>query len=1157
MGRCIDEIPTCTYGPYLGPEQDRVVADLSQAKKDKLRADIRTMNILLQGLLRDIYKLINHNTDAMDIWDNVKIDDHESQMYDEFEHFGQHKGENIHDYYVRHLKESNHDQLYAYLKQHKLHANENKMLTERLNQHSHDPLALVSNILALQYPSSSSVTPQPSYIPPVTYQPQFTDNPQLDTSFSPAVELLDNLTKQNGRVVVQNIQRRHNRVQGNTARGVVAASNKGAQYRGAQNEDNIFQADQCDAFDFNVDEAPITQTTFMSNLSSADPVYDKAGPSYDSDTLFEYVQDNKDQVVHSDVSYVPNDAVMIITNDMYEQDTLCVTSNNTVNAFLTAKLARYKKLAETQLTIEQIFWSDDLLKMKAKALKEKDKSTKPITTMTVVENEKVKQHYKELYDSIKLTRTKTIKKTTSLLAKIETLKAQIKGKTKCVTMPDSVKPKVLAPGVKDATAASGSKPRSNTKKDRTLPAKSDKKKVEDHSRKNKSSLKQKNRVDSSISYKRTVYYVEGIGHNLFFVRRFCDSDLEVAFRKHSCYVRDVNGVDLIKGNQVVATACYTKNRSLIHTRHNKTPYELVYDKKPDLKFLHVFGDLCYPTNERPEPIFLTLGQISSGLVPDHVPAAPYVPPTYKDLEILFQPMFNEYFEPPGVEKPVPPAPTAQVPVVSVGVAAGPTIKDNPTTQANNDPFINVFAPEPNFDESSSGDVSSAESTQKFRMDSCDSVDTPMVDRLKVDEDSLGILFDQTRFRSMVGSLMHLTASRPNLVFAVCMCARGYQLNRITIRFTITSSSQQIDSVLSKIEPKNFKSAIIEDCWFQAMQDEIHEFDRLQVWELVPQPDYGNRQEEGIDFEESFVPVARIEAIRIFIANVANRNMTVYQMDVKTAFLNDELKEVYALRAWYDTLSRFLLDNNFSKGAVDLALFTRKTSKHIRLVQIYVDDIIFASTEPKDCDMFSNEMSSKFQMFMMGQMSFFLGLQVSQSPRGIFIYQSKFALEILQKFRMDSCNSVDTPMMDRLKLDEDLSGIPVDQTRFRSMVGSPMYLTASRPDLLFSVCMCARYQAKPTKKHLEALKRVFWYLKGTINWCLWYPKDTVMALTAYADADHAGCQDTKRSTSGSAQFLGDKLILWMRSQLTDYGFDFNKIPLYCDNRSDIALCYNNV
>nr|GEU46047.1 copia protein [Tanacetum cinerariifolium] len=218
----------------------------------------------------------------------------------------------------------------------------------------------------------------------------------------------------------------------------------------------------------------------------------------------------------------------------------------------------------------------------------------------------------------------------------------------------------------------------------------------------------------------------------------------------------------------------------------------------------------------------------------------------------------------------------------------------------------------------------------------------------------------------------------------------------------------------------------------------------------------------------------------------NRNMPIYQMDVKTAFMNGKLKEevyvsqpegfvdpnhpthVYRLkkalyglkqapRAWYDTLSRFLLDNDFSKGAIDPTLFTRKIGKHILLIQIYVDDIIFASTDPKAYDMFSNEMSSKFQMSMMGQMSFFLGLQVSQSLEGIFINQSKFALEILKKFGMDSCDSIDTPTVGRLKLDEDPSGIPVDQTRFRSIVGSLMYLTASRPDLVFIVCMCSRYR----------------------------------------------------------------------------------------------------
>ncbi|GJX65620.1 retrovirus-related pol polyprotein from transposon TNT 1-94 [Tanacetum coccineum] len=292
------------------------------------------------------------------------------------------------------------------------------------------------------------------------------------------------------------------------------------------------------------------------------------------------------------------------------------------------------------------------------------------------------------------------------------------------------------------------------------------------------------------------------------------------------------------------------------------------------------------------------------------------------------------------------------------------------------------------------------------------------------------------------------------------------------------------------------------------------------------------------------------------------------------------------KAFYFWGSSWLLAQGFSKGVVDPTLFIRKTGKHTLHVQIYVDDIIFASTDPKDCDRFSNEMSSKFQMSMMGQISFFLGLQISQNPRGIFINQSKYANEILKKFDLHKSDPVDTPMVERTKLDEDLSGIPVDQTQYRSMIGSLMYLTASRPDLVFAVCMCARYQSKPTKKHLEAVKRVFRYLQGTINMGLWYPKDTAMALTAYADADHAGCQDTRRSTSGSAQFLGDKLvswsskkqtstsissteaeyiamsgccaqILWMRSQLSDYGFAYNHIPLYCDNKSAIALCCNNV
>ncbi|GJT87265.1 retrovirus-related pol polyprotein from transposon TNT 1-94 [Tanacetum coccineum] len=445
----------------------------------------------------------------------------------------------------------------------------------------------------------------------------------------------------------------------------------------------------------------------------------------------------------------------------------------------------------------------------------------------------------------------------------------------------------------------------------------------------------------------------------------------------------------------------------------------------------------------PSPTFLTHGQISSGLISNLVPAAPYVPPINKELEILFQPMFDEYMEPPRVERPISPASAVLVLVNSAGTPSSTTIdqdapspshspsssalqspcshqgitigstiiEDNPFAPVDNNPFVNVFAPNPSSEASSSGDVSSADSTH--------------------------------------------------------ICQPHHHLGK-------WSKDYPLDNVIGNpSRPVSSRKQLATDalwCLYNSVGGQ------------------GYRQEDGIDFEESFAPVARIEAIRIFIINAASKNIIIYQMDVKTAFLNGELKEevyvsqpegfvdpdhlthVYRLKkdlyglkqapqAWYDTLSRFFLDNKFSKGVVDPTLFTQKTGKHILFVQIYVDDIIFASTDPKACDLFSNEMSSKFQMSMMGQMSFFLGLQVSQNPGGIFINQSKFALEILKKFGMDSCDPIDTPMVDRLKLDEDPLGIPVDHTRFRSMVGSLMYLTINRPDLVFAVCMCAREEVE--------------------------------------------------------------------------------------------------
>nr|GEY13178.1 retrovirus-related Pol polyprotein from transposon TNT 1-94 [Tanacetum cinerariifolium] len=283
---------------------------------------------------------------------------------------------------------------------------------------------------------------------------------------------------------------------------------------------------------------------------------------------------------------------------------------------------------------------------------------------------------------------------------------------------------------------------------------------------------------------------------------------------------------------------------------------------------------------------------------------------------------------------------------------------------------------------------------------------------------------------------------------------------------------------------------------------------------------GYAQKEGVDFEESFAPVARLEAVRLFIAYAVHKSFTIYQMDVKTTVLYGPLKEEVA---WYDKLFNFLVSKGFSKGSIDPTLFITKHRGDILLVQIYVDDIIFGSTNPKLSKQVEKRMHSKFEMSMMEELKFFLGIQIHQSPRDIFINQAKYAQEILIKHGMTSCDSVGTPMATK-HLDADLSETPIDQMKYRSMVGALMYPTTSRPDIVHATCYCARYQVKPTEKHLIAVKRIFWYLKYTINIGLWYPKDIGFELTAFLDSDHAGCLDSRKSISGGIQFLGgDKLV----------------------------------
>ncbi|GJY00733.1 putative ribonuclease H-like domain-containing protein [Tanacetum coccineum] len=269
---------------------------------------------------------------------------------------------------------------------------------------------------------------------------------------------------------------------------------------------------------------------------------------------------------------------------------------------------------------------------------------------------------------------------------------------------------------------------------------------------------------------------------------------------------------------------------------------------------------------------------------------------------------------------------------------------------------------------------------------------------------------------------------------------------------------------------------------------------------------GHRQEEGIDYDEVFAPVARIEAIRIFLAFASYMGFIVYQMDVKSAFLYGKIdEEVYvsqppgfldpkypqkvykvvkalyglhqAPRAWYATLSTFLLKNGYRRGTIDKTLFIKKDKHDIILVQVYVDDIIFGSTKKSWCDEFEALMKSRFQMSLMGELTFFLGLQVKQKADGIFISQDKYVAEILKKFDFANVKTASTPIETQKPLVKDEEASDVDVHLYRSMIGSLMYLTASRPDIMFAVCACSRFQVTPKSSHLSAVKRIFRYLKG--------------------------------------------------------------------------------
>nr|GFA78659.1 hypothetical protein [Tanacetum cinerariifolium] len=508
--------------------------------------------------------------------------------------------------------------------------------------------------------------------------------------------------------------------------------------------------------------------------------------------------------------------------------------------------------------------------------------------------------------------------------------------------------------------------------------------------------------------------------------------------------------------EAMATACFTQNRSIIRLRHGNTLYEFLHNKHPNLSFFYVFGALCYPTNDSEnlgklqpkadigifigyaltkkafriynrrtrrivetihvdfdELTAMAFEQRSSGLMPTSSPSTSY--------------MFDELLNPPpsGVNQ----APEAIAPIVEVIPPVNANLIGSPSSI-----MVEQDAP------SMSNSITPTETQSSF---------IPQ----DVGDDNLDMEIAHMGSDPLVGIPISEINSKQSTTLASpqAIVQTDHLLPHNNNKWT---KDHPLNNIIGQLDRPE---ALTQSCWIQAMQEELHEFERLEVKldelggilknkaRLVAR---GYRQEEGIDFEESFAPTA-------FLNGNLREDVYVSQPDgfVDPGNPNHVYKlkkALYGLKqaplAWYNMLSSFLLSQDFSKGLVDPTLFIGKNGNDLLLVQIYVDDIIFAALTLELCDLFANLMCSKFKMSMMGKISFFLGLQISQNPRGIFINQSKYALESLKKYGFESCDPMDIPMVEKSKLYEDKKGKAVDPSHYRGMIGTLLYLTASRPDL---------------------------------------------------------------------------------------------------------------